>query len=104
MEQIAFLSKERRDKKGDKKGDKPRNQSRNQEEPENHDGTKTVSSKNWKPHSARELFGEILRSSPLPTQYLMLIYHFHSSEVRVRENSDVMIIHSDTMADGFKFY
>ena len=46
MEQIPFLSKERRDKKGDKKGDKPRNQSRNQEEPENHDGTKTVSIKN----------------------------------------------------------
>ena len=46
MEQPHFLSKERRNKKGDKKGDKPRNQSRNQEEPENHDGTKTVSSKN----------------------------------------------------------
>ena len=59
MEQIPFLSKERRDKKGDKKGDKPRRdkkgdkkgdkprkQSRNQEEPENHDGTKTVSTKN----------------------------------------------------------
>ena len=64
MEQNRFLfwAKERRDKKGDKKedkkGDKPRNQSRNQEEPKNHDGTKTVSSKNWEPHSARELFGE----------------------------------------------
>ena len=46
MEQIPFLSKERRNKKGDKKGDKPQNQSRNQEEPENHDGRKTVSSKN----------------------------------------------------------
>ena len=46
MEQIPFLSKERRDKKGDKKGDKPRNQSRNQEEAENPCGTKTVSSKN----------------------------------------------------------
>ena len=58
----SFLSKERRDKKGDtkgdQKGDKPRNQSRKQEAPENHDGTKTVSSKNWEPHSARELFGE----------------------------------------------
>ena len=46
MEQPPFLSKQRRDKKEDKKGDKPRNQSRNPEEPENHDGTKTVSSKN----------------------------------------------------------
>ena len=50
MEQTPLLSKERRDKKEDKKGDKPRNQSRNQEEPENHDGTKTLSSKNGEPH------------------------------------------------------
>ena len=42
MEQTSFLSKEKRDKKGDKPG----NQSRNQEDPENHDGTKSVSSKN----------------------------------------------------------
>ena len=42
MEQAPFLSKERRDKKGDTR----RNQSRNQDEPGNHDGTKTVSSKN----------------------------------------------------------
>ena len=61
-----FLRKERREKKGDKhrnqrrekKGDKHRNPSRNQEEPANHEGTKAVSSKNWEPHSAQELFGE----------------------------------------------
>ena len=31
---------------------------RNQMEPGNDDGTKTVSWKNWEPHSAPELFGE----------------------------------------------
>ena len=49
-----FLRKERKEKKGDKH----RNPSRNQEEPANHEGTKAVSSKNWEPHSAQELFEE----------------------------------------------
>ena len=44
----------------EKKGDKHRNPSPNQEEPANHEGTKAVSSKNWEPHSAQELFGELI--------------------------------------------
>ena len=50
-----ILRKERREKKGDKH----RNPSRKQEEPANHEGTKAVSSKNWEPHSAQELFREL---------------------------------------------
>ena len=49
-----------------KREDKHRNPSRNQEEPANHEGTKAVSSKNWEPHSAQDLFrGKMLRTPRL---------------------------------------
>ena len=61
MEQNPFA--EKREEKRVKKvlyGDKPRNPSQNQKDPENYDGTKPVSGKNWEPHSTPELFGEKL--------------------------------------------
>ena len=75
-----------------KKGDKHRNQNRNQKEPGNHDGTKTVSGKNWEPHSAQELFGEERREKKgdkhrNPSRNQEIEHHFLRKEERRRETS-----------------
>ena len=52
--------------------------SRNQKEPENHDGTKPVSWKNWEPHSTPELFGgeNKLRGYPQQLDSSSVSFHY----------------------------
>ena len=57
MKQNPFSEKRKKREEG-RQAPEP---SRNQEEPANHEGTKAVFSKNWEPHSAQELFGEIFK-------------------------------------------
>ena len=56
------------ERKKREEGRQARNPNRNQEEAANHEGTKAVTSKNWEPGSAQELFGEKIKHPATPIQ------------------------------------